>query len=132
MNNKWGLIVTSVLCLLTPACSISLGSQTEAVPMTNIGLFRPGGVHMNPVVPGGLTAEHTRDLEAKGWKPSITKTLLKDVDVGFADPEMPGGFTFRKVDIPAGTAYYYNPADGRAILSSCGNPTCWRWLVDAP
>ena len=94
--------------------------------MKNMGTFDPS---WNPVVPGGLSDEQISELKKKGWKEEVTYKISTDVDIGFSDPSMPGGFSFYKFDIPAGTKYLYNPDDGRAAIVGCGNPTCWRWLT---
>ena len=94
--------------------------------MRNMGTFNPD---WKPVKAGGLTEEDWKKLEKNGWKQEVTGYDVKDVDVGFAEPDVPGGFLLYKVDIPIGTKYYYDCDTGAALLASCGNPTCWRWLV---
>ena len=94
--------------------------------MKNMGTFNP---NRKPVKPGGLTKEDREKLEVIGWKREVTGYDVTDVDIGFAEPDLPHGFTLFKFNVPAGTEYYYNAADGAAVLSDCGNPTCWRWLV---
>ena len=94
--------------------------------MKNMGNFDP---NWKPVVPGGLTDEQKKTLMHAGWKAETTGYDVVDVDVGFVEPDVPGGFLLYKVNVPAGTDYLYNRETGAALLSSCGNPTCWRWLV---
>ena len=94
--------------------------------MKNMGIFDPS---WKPVIPGGLSDSDKKNFENLGWKHEVTYKISKDVDIGFADNDVPGGFSFYKFDVPEGTPYMYNPRDGRAVISGCGNPTCWRWLT---
>ena len=94
--------------------------------MKNMGTFDP---NWNPVKKGGLTEADKQELLQSGWKNEVTQYEMKDVDIGFADNTVPTGFLLYKFNVPAGTDYYYNSATGAAILTTCGNPTCWRWLT---
>lgn len=94
--------------------------------MKNMGTFDPD---WKPVMPGGLMDADRIALEELGWKREVTGYETYDVDIGFADTDVPTGFLLYKFNVPAGTEYYYNVETGAAVLASCGNPTCWRWLV---
>ena len=91
-----------------------------------MGTFGP---NWKPVKKGGLTKVDKKALRDAGWKKEITGYEMKDVDIGFADDDILTGFILYKFNIPAGTEYYYNKETGAAMLSACGNPTCWRWLT---
>ena len=93
--------------------------------MKNMGKFDP---NWKPVKMGGLTEEDKKKLLEAGWKNEITRYETKDVDIGFIDPDIPTRFILYKFDVPEGTDYYYNSSTGAALLTNCGNPTCWRWL----
>lgn len=86
-------------------------------------------VNQNPTKAGGLTKSDIKYLKDLGWKEGVVEKKAKDVAIGFAAPELPGGFTLHNYDVPKGTEYLYNPKDERAILKACGNPTCWRYLL---
>jgi hypothetical protein len=94
--------------------------------MKHMGMFDAG---RDALKPGGLTDQDKRNLEAKGWKPEVTRYDVQDAYMAFADPSLPGGTTLRRISVPAGTAYYYNANEGIAIAVGCGNPTCWRHLM---
>lgn len=94
--------------------------------MKNMGTFDP---NWKPVIKGGLSDKDKARLLAAGWKMEVTGYDVKDADVGFAETDVPGGFLLYKVNIPAGTEYFYNPETGAAMLTGCGNPTCWRYLM---
>ncbi len=83
----------------------------------------------NPVRAAGLTQHEIDYLKKQGWKAGTTKKLAENIPIGFAAPELPGGFTMHNFNVPKGTKFLYNPADERAILLDCGNPTCWRYLM---
>ena len=87
--------------------------------MKHIGVF---DANRDPLKPGGLSSEECQLLESRGWRKAKTKKLSQNVTVAFADPTLPGFTTLRKVDIPEGVEYYYNPEDGAVILKECGNP----------
>lgn len=94
--------------------------------MKNMGMWR---AEINPVRAGGLTAQEISYLESLGWVAGETTSIAEEVPIGFAAPEIPGGFTMHNYSVPAGTKFLYNPDDERAIILSCGNPTCWRYLM---
>ena len=85
--------------------------------------------NFKPVKAGGLTDDDIASLEKLGWKRETTQYDVTGADVGFYDKDIPTGFITHKVDIPSGTEYMYNAADGGAIIMGCGNPTCWRHLL---
>ena len=78
---------------------------------------------------GGLTPEDKLKLTSAGWRPEITRYDVTDAYIAFADESLPGKVTLKRVSVKAGTEYWYNADEGIAILSSCGNPTCWRHLL---
>jgi len=94
--------------------------------MKNHGRFDPT---IFPVKSGGLTDDDIEKLEKQGWRQEKTQYDVEGADLGISDPDMPIPFLIRKFDIPAGTEYFYNPKTGEAVLTSCGNPTCWRHLM---
>lgn len=97
--------------------------------MKNMGLFDPS---IDPVKRGGLTETDIRELESKGWKKGITTELAQDVAIGFSAPHLPTGFILQNYSVPEGTEFLYNPIDETAIITRCGNPTCWRYLLNSP
>ena len=82
----------------------------------------------NPVIEGGLSEEQIQEALQGGWKKSVTQNDHDNIDTVFADPSNPAGFSIAPAWIPAGTPYLWH-LDGRAVYASCGNPSCWRWLV---
>jgi hypothetical protein len=94
--------------------------------MRHEGLFDP---NVDPLVPGGITEEQKRDLESRGWGRATTQYHVTNAGIGFKDDSRPGGVVLKLVDVPEGVEYLYNPDDGTAMLTACGNPTCWRYLT---
>jgi len=94
--------------------------------MKNMGMLNP---NLKPIKAGGLSAHEVDYLKSQGWIEGITDQDVHEAPIGFAAPEIPGGYTMHNYSVPKGTAYLYNPDDERAILMACGNPTCWRYLV---
>lgn len=94
--------------------------------MENIGMLDP---NLNPIRPGGLSAHDVAYLKKQGWKEGKTKKLVKDVPVGFAAPEIPGGFVIHLVNIPKGTRFLFNPLNADGIIWECGNATVKRHLL---
>lgn len=78
------------------------------------------------VVPGGLTQEDVRFYLDQGWTIKTTDQDNSNIDVVFKDPSNPTGYAIRPAFIPRGSDYLRHD-DGRAVLMSCGNPSCWRW-----
>lgn len=94
--------------------------------MKNMGVLNP---YWNPVKAAGLTQTDIDYLAKAGWKHHTVEDDVPDAPVGFAAPEMPGGYTMHNVSIPKGTEVMYDPDTERAVILACGNPTCWRYLV---
>ena len=94
--------------------------------MKNIGKL---DTSWNPIKPGGLTGDDINKLTEAGWKKEVTGYDVEGVDITFNDPEVPTGIVLYKVDVPKGTEYFYHAGHGGAILSECGNATCWRHLM---
>lgn len=97
--------------------------------MKNMGTL---DLNWNPVKAGGLADSEISYLKSRGWKAGTTKEDILDVPIGFAAPDLPGGFTMHNFSVPKGTRFLYNPEDERAVILGCGNPTCWRYLVPRP
>lgn len=95
--------------------------------MKNMGLFDP---HWNPVRAGGLSPHEVKHMKKMGWVAGVTEADVDEAPIGFSAPEIPGGFTMHNFSVKKGTKYLYNPQDERALLLDCGNPTCWRYLVN--
>lgn len=83
----------------------------------------------NPVRAGGLSKHEIDYLKQQGWVEGKTKKLVREAPIGFTAPHIPGGFTMHNFSIPKGTKFLYNPVDERAVITACGNPTCWRYLL---
>lgn len=94
--------------------------------MKNMGVL---DVNLNPVRAGGLSDQEVQELLDQGWLEGETIQDVDNVAIGFAAPELPGGFTMHNYSVPKGTQFLYNPEDERAIIRGCGNPTCWRYLM---
>ena len=94
--------------------------------MKNMGVLNPV---WNPVKAGGLSEQDIAHLENMGWKKGVSEKDVEEAPVVFSAPEIPGGSTLHNVSIPAGTEYLYDPETERAIIISCGNASCWRYLV---
>lgn len=94
--------------------------------MKNMGMWR---ADISPLRAGGLTDQEVAYLVGLGWIRASTEKDVEEAPIGFAAPELPGGYTMHNYSIPAGTEYLYNPEDERAIILDCGNPTCWRYLM---
>jgi len=83
----------------------------------------------DPMVFGGLSATEIQAALNNGWKKSVVQNDHDNIDTVFKDPSNPAGFSIAPASVPAGTEYLWHP-DGRGVFaSSCGNPTCWRWLT---
>jgi hypothetical protein len=95
--------------------------------MKNEGVFDPA---RDAIVPGGLTPADRRQLEGAGWVLATTPDLRSSVEMAGPASDFPGGVLLRKFDVPKGTEYYYNPADGRAIIVEGANATVWDWLAN--
>ena len=94
--------------------------------MRHMGVLDPT---VDPMVEGGISEEQQRDLESQGWRKEVTKYRVSNAGVVFRDESRPAGVVLKLVDIPEGIDYMYNPEDGTAIILSCGNATCWRYLL---
>lgn len=97
--------------------------------MKHYGVF---DANRDPLKQGGLSSKECQLLESKGWRKGITQKLHKDVTVAFSDPEIQGLSTLRKVDVPKGVDYYYNPIENTVILSDCGNPADDDFILPDP
>ena len=87
--------------------------------MKHYGLF---DASRDPLKQGGLSPEDRQRLESKGWRKGVTRKAYKDVKVAFSNPDIEGLSVLRKVDVPEGVDYYFNPEDNSVIFTDCGNP----------
>ncbi|EKN6161981.1 hypothetical protein ACLMPM_03730 [Yersinia enterocolitica] len=94
--------------------------------MKNMGVIN---FNWNPIRAGGLSQHDIDHLKQQGWVEGITDKDVDEAPIGFTAPDIPGGYTMHNFSIPAGTKFLYNPDDERAIITACGNPTCWRYLM---
>ncbi|MCU7922169.1 MAG: hypothetical protein KZQ88_05670 [Candidatus Thiodiazotropha sp. (ex Dulcina madagascariensis)] len=97
--------------------------------MKHYGIF---DANRDPLKQGGLSSQDRQLLESKGWRKGVTLKLYKDVTVAFADSEISGLSTLRKVDVPEGVDYYYNPDENSVIFTDCGNPADDDFILPEP
>jgi hypothetical protein len=137
------LVLSAVIGVLAFACSKppqqSVPSPTPTptattgavVRLANIGTQDP---RWNPVVSGGISKKDLHsalaDVETNSWEEGKTTTGHTDVYMVFRASDVPGGFAVWRTTVPAGTEYIFDRRTGHAAASACGNPTCWRWLVE--
>ncbi len=112
----------------TPSITTT-STQGSVAALRDIGTFDAA---LNPVVPGGLPPASQEAVRTAGWQHAVTTNRAADVYMVFASQDIPGGYSMWKTSVSPGTEYVFKPDTGYAAVAACGNPTCWRWLVNRP
>lgn len=119
-------LAISVACIRPPTPATSV-THTTVTKLASVGAFDPS---RSPVMPGGLTPADIKQLQAKGWKAGTTDKVNSDAYMVFRSSDTPGGFAVWRTTINPGISIIFDPKSGHAATTNCGNPTCWRWLVE--
>lgn len=117
------LIAAACVALTT---MVGAQSSRRAIRLADLGVV-PG--RWNPLLDQGLRSDQIDALVNSGWKTGITSGR-KEAYMLFKSSDVPGGVALWRTRIEPGKPFIYDPRTGYAVKSDCGNPTCWRWLVD--